>query len=70
MTLIKARIDPLRSDGSKMEAALRAADVPVELRDFEGVTHKFFGCAAVVAKAPEAQAYTGQRLREAFGRPN
>ncbi|MEJ0098664.1 MAG: hypothetical protein WDO12_02545 [Pseudomonadota bacterium] len=45
-----ARIDPLRSDGAKLEAALRRADVAVERRDYEGVTHEFFGCAAVITR--------------------
>ena len=67
VTLINARIDPLRSDGSKMEAALKKANVPVERREYEGVTHEFFGTAAVVEKAKEAQAYAGQRLKQAFG---
>jgi len=66
VTLINARIDPLRSDGSKMEAALKKANVPVERRDYEGVTHEFFGAAAVVGKAKQAQAYAGERLKAAF----
>jgi acetyl esterase len=67
VTIINARIDPLRSDGAKLEDALKNANVPVERRDYEGVTHEFFGAAAVVAKAKEAQAYAGQRLKQAFG---
>jgi acetyl esterase/lipase len=66
VTLINARIDPLRSDGEKMEDALKKANVPVERRDYEGVTHEFFGTAAVVEKAREAQAYAGERLKQAF----
>ena len=67
VTIINARIDPLRSDGSKMEDALKKASVPVERREYEGVTHEFFGAAAVIQKAKEAQAYAGQRLKAAFG---
>ena len=67
VTLINARIDPLRSDGAKMEDALKTAGVPVERREYEGVTHEFFGTAAVVQKARDAQAYAGERLRQAFG---
>lgn len=66
VTIVSARIDPLRSDGSKLANALETAGVPVERRDFEGVTHEFFGCAAVIEKAREAQAYAGQRFKEAF----
>ena len=66
VTLITARLDPLRSDGTKMETALEAADVDVERRDYEGVAHEFFGAAAVLAKAREAQRFAGERLRESF----
>lgn len=67
VTIINARIDPLRSDGAKMEDALKKANVPVERRDYEGVTHEFFGTAAVVQKAKDAQAFAGERLKQAFG---
>jgi acetyl esterase len=66
VTLINARLDPLRSDGAKLEDALRGAGVPVERREYEGVAHEFFGAAAVLGKAREAQEFAGQRLREAF----
>jgi len=68
VTLISARIDPLRSDSAKLEDALRKANVTVERRDYEGVTHEFFGAAAVVEKAREAQAWAGERLQQAFTR--
>jgi acetyl esterase len=67
VTLINARIDPLHSDGAKMESALKTAKVPVERRDYIGMTHEFFGAAAVVQKAAQAQACAGQRLKQAFG---
>ncbi len=66
MTIINARLDPLRSDGAKLEDALRDAGVPVERRDYEGVPHEFFGAAAVLHKAKQAQAYAGQRLSAAL----
>lgn len=68
VTLISARIDPLRSDSSKLAAALRDANVTVEHRDYEGVTHEFFGAAAVVEKARAAQQWAGERLQQAFTR--
>jgi acetyl esterase/lipase len=67
VTLINARIDPLRSDRAKMEAALKKAKVPVERREYEGVTHEFFGTVAVMHfLAKEAQAYAGERLKSTF----
>lgn len=67
VTIINATIDPLRDDGEKLEDALQAVGVPVERKVYTGVTHEFFGTAAVVAKAREAQAYAAERLRAAFG---
>ena len=66
VTVINAQIDPLLSDGVQIEAALKKAGVPVERKNYQGVTHEFFGMAAVVAKAKDAQAYAGQRLKQAF----
>ncbi len=67
VTIINARLDPLRGDGAKLEDALRDAGVPVERRDYEGVAHEFFGAAAVLQKARDAMAYAGDRLRTALG---
>ncbi|MDY7566666.1 alpha/beta hydrolase [Pseudomonas sp. RTC3] len=63
VTLINAEIDPLRDDGAQLEQALRSAGVSVERRLYPGVTHEFFGTAAVVQKAQEAQIYAGERLK-------
>lgn len=66
VTIINARLDPLRSDGAKLEDALQKAGTPVERREYEGVAHEFFGAAAVLEKARLAQAYAGERLRESL----
>lgn len=66
VTIINASLDPLRSDGGILEDALKNAGVSVERRIYTGVTHEFFGTAAVVEKAGEAQAWAGERLRTAF----
>ena len=63
VTVINAEIDPLRDDGAQLEQALRTAGVSVERKVYPGVTHEFFGTAAVVKKAEEAQAYAGDRLK-------
>ncbi|WP_197979658.1 alpha/beta hydrolase [Pseudomonas sp. CFBP 13602] len=63
VTVINAEIDPLRDDGAQLEQALRTAGVSVERKVYPGVTHEFFGTAAVVKKAEEAQAYAGERLK-------
>lgn len=65
-TLLTAEIDPLRSEGQALGAKLRAAGVAVNAIDFEGVTHGFFGMAAVVRDARHAQEAVSRDLKAAF----
>ena len=62
VTIINAEIDPLRSDGTMLADAIEAAGSPVEQRTFDGVTHEFFGMAAVVEDAAAAQDYAVERI--------
>jgi acetyl esterase len=66
VTIINAQIDPLRSDGEMLQKGLEKAGVKVERKVYSGTTHEFFGTAAVVSKAMDAQTFAGQRLQEAF----
>lgn len=66
VTLISAQIDPLRSDSAMLEEALKQAGVPVMHKEFEGVTHEFFGAAAVLPAARKAQSFAADQLKEAF----
>lgn len=65
-TIINAQIDPLRSDGETLATAMRAAGVKVEQKTFPGVTHEFFGMAAVVRGAKDANDLAVARLKAAF----
>ncbi|QHJ01627.1 alpha/beta hydrolase fold domain-containing protein [Xylophilus rhododendri] len=67
VVIINAQIDPLLDDGSLLETALRKANVPVERKVYDGATHEFFGTAAVVQKARDAQAFAADRMKAAFG---
>ncbi|MDO9337141.1 MAG: alpha/beta hydrolase [Caulobacter sp.] len=67
-TIILAEIDPLHDDGVNLADKLRAAGVPVEVRDYAGVTHEFFGMGLVVADSAGAQEYAADRLKLAFGK--
>lgn len=67
VTLINAQIDPLRSDGDMLDVSLKNAGVKVTHKIYDGVTHEFFGMAAVVDKAKDAQKLVGKQLRHAFG---
>ena len=67
-TVVTDEIDPLRSEGQAYADRLKAAGDDVEARNFEGVTHEFFGMAPVVDKAKEAQAFVVDRLKAAFAK--
>ena len=66
VTLSNAQIDPLRSDADLLAAALTKVGVQVEHKIYAGTTHEFFGMAAVVADAKDAQALAGKRLKAAL----
>ncbi|GAB3830539.1 alpha/beta hydrolase [Hymenobacter jeollabukensis] len=65
-TVITAELDPLMSDGQMLADKLKAAGVPVKFQNYDGVTHEFFGMAAVVPQAKEAQALGGGELKAAL----
>lgn len=67
-TVITAQIDPLRSEGKTYADHLRAAGDPVVYRNYNGVTHEFFGMGAVVDKAKQANALAAQGLQSAFSK--
>ena len=67
VTIVNAQIDPLRDDGAMLERALKAANVSVERKVYDGVTHEFFGMGGVVDKAKDAEQYAGDRLKAALG---
>ena len=67
-TIVNSQIDPLRSDGETLAAAMRAAGDRVEQRTFAGVTHESFGMGKVVRGAVDQENYAIARLRTAFAR--
>lgn len=67
-TVITASIDPLMSDGKMLVEKLRAAGVSTTYKNYEGVTHEFFGMGAVVANAEAAENLAGNDLKEAFAK--
>lgn len=67
VTIINAELDPLRSEGELLAKRLTAAGVDTTQRTWPGVTHEFFGMAAVVDKAQEANEMAASALRTAFG---
>ncbi len=69
-TIITAQIDPLRSEGKAYADLLQQAGIDVRYKNYEGVTHEFFGMAAVVDKAKEAQQFVAEGLTKAFTAKN
>lgn len=69
-TIITAEIDPLQSEGKRYAERLRAAGVPVTYRNFDGVTHEFFGMGAVVPHAKQAVQFVGSDLHRSFDQAN
>ena len=67
-TVITASIDPLMSDGKMLAEKLKAAGVETTYKNYEGVTHEFFGMGAVVADAAAAEDLAGHDLKEAFAK--
>ncbi len=66
VTIINAQIDPLRSDGAVLEEALKQAGVVVTRKEYEGVTHDFYGEAPVLPAAKKAQSFAADQLKDAF----
>ncbi len=66
-TIITDEYDPLQSDGMMLADKLKAAGVNVTSKNYDGVTHEFFGMATVVPEAKEAQAFAAGELKKAFG---
>lgn len=65
-TVITAEIDPLRTEGRAYADKLQAAGITVRYRNYDDVTHEFFGTGAVVDTANEAVQFAAQGLRTAF----
>jgi acetyl esterase len=68
-TIITAELDPLESDGQAYAEKLRAAGIKVQYKEYDGVTHEFFGTGAVVDKARLAQRFAAEGLQSAFSQP-
>jgi acetyl esterase len=65
-TVIRAEIDPLRSEGELLAQELKDAGSDVRGKTFDGVTHEFFGMALVVKDAMAAQTFVAHELKRAF----
>ncbi|MES2826544.1 MAG: alpha/beta hydrolase [Bacteroidota bacterium] len=67
-TIITAEYDPLLSDGMLLADKLKAAGVTVDTKNYDGVTHEFFGMGALVPEAMDAETYAADQIKKAFGK--
>ena len=65
-TVVTAQIDPLRSDGVLYANKLTAAGVDTAAKNYDGVTHEFFGMGLAVDTAMDAEKFVAGRLKDAF----
>lgn len=67
-TIVAAQYDPLRSEGETLADNFKKAGVDTERKLYNGTTHEFFGMAAVVPEAKDAQGFAVDRLKSAFNK--
>ncbi len=67
-TVITDELDPLNSEGRMLADKLKAAGVSTSYKNYDGVTHEFFGMGTVVPEAKDAEMYAVDQLKKAFGR--
>ena len=67
-TIITDSIDPLMSDGKMLAEKLKSAGVSTSYKNYEGVTHEFFGMGAVIADAEAAENFATHDLKESFAK--
>ena len=65
-TIITAEYDPLQSEGKMLADELKKAGVTVNYKNYDGVTHEFFGMAAIIPEAKQAQAVAAGDLKNAL----
>ncbi len=65
-TIITAQIDPLQSEGEELAKKMKKQGVAVRYKNYEGVTHEFFGMAPILRDARSAQEMASSRLKTSF----
>ncbi len=65
-TVITAEIDPLMTEGEKLSKEMQKQGVTVDYKNYEGVTHEFFGMAPVVMESQAAQMKASDNIRNSF----
>lgn len=66
--VITADIDPLRSEGQAYADKLHTAGIDVKYKNYDGVTHGFFGLGASVETAKHAERFAAEGLDSVFAK--
>lgn len=67
-TIIGAEYDPLKNEGEMLSDNLKKAGVASDYKLYNGMTHEFFGMAAIIPEAKEAQGLAADDLKKAFNK--
>lgn len=67
-TIVAAQYDPLRSEGEMLAENFKKAEVETKHQLYNGTTHEFFGMAALLTEAKDAQAMVTSELKSAFSK--
>jgi acetyl esterase len=65
--VITAEFDPLRDEGEAYGERLKQADVPTEVKRFDGMIHGFFTMSGTIPQGKDAVKAAAQAIRKAFG---
>jgi len=65
-TVVLAECDPIRPQGRLYADALAAAGVPVDVEEFPGMVHGFFGLEMIFPEAEDAMVFAGRSVRRAL----
>ncbi|MBC7390961.1 MAG: alpha/beta hydrolase [Opitutaceae bacterium] len=65
-TIITAQLDPLQSEGKLLAEKFNAAGVRTMYKNYDGVTHEFFGMGAILPSAMMAEMLASEQLKESF----
>jgi acetyl esterase len=65
-TVVLAECDPIRPQGRLYADALFAAGVPVDIEEFPGMIHGFFGLEMLFPEAEDAMVFAGRSVRSAL----
>ena len=65
-TIITAEIDPLQSEGKDLAEKMKEQGVKVNYKNYNGVTHEFFGMSSVLDEAKDAQKFAARELKQSL----